>query len=1617
MHSYPLFQKIISSLVICTLLTLNVGVISWNTLFSIPVAVAYTESDANTFASYQRDIQWAMEDLESEFRINGKAQVWTLQNIKSLIQSAYDRLPDTADVATTNATAKKWTDLYLDLAIKNPTSQTHVSNAVSALSKFLSEVKINKITGSITANPASWNAPLTVSFLATNISDPSGVSPVGGNHIWWMRENGWYRRELGRWPTFTYTFNQEGSYQIFLDVISGSKNKKWYTDVLPLSISQDIQVKPRLGEVTLLVNGLNVSTLSKIKINPTLGKIGIILDATASRAVSNGTIKSTKWDFWNGNTIEYNGSPVIERQIYANQWTYPVKIEIETNEGKKFEKSIQLVVVDPAAVISTEKTVGYVGEDFQMRALTYFTNTKNVEYNWTVQTTDGNSINNITNTQVGQSFSYKFPKVWDYIVTLITKNPNGSEDRDSKIITIESHEPVVNFDTPKPISPEKPNTIIFDASRSFDPDTGNAKDLTYRWSIDGNPVSLDSIEKDGAIGTYSFSEKGNHVASLSVMNKYGKVKTVEKNFTVDSTLSVNMNIVPRAAPLGTMVSFQAISPKAAFYEWNPGDGSPSINGQMDNIDHIYKKTGIYSATLTVKNFDGSETNSISRKVYVTDTSNPFALIDVKNASSSTIEDETACGEGWAYLVNRSEGTTLDGSNSIDIDGNNGGLTYTWRYLDRLKTGPTISEKFTELGCFPVELTVKSTKNGASHTSKRFIQIKNIAPKITSVSTKIDQNKKSTQKVVVNVSADGARDEDGVITSYIWYYQTASDNEPQDIKITQSPTTTFVLPNVTEKYTFGVILEDNDGARVNSADVIKDQSPLLITNDDGNINMPLITLSIPKTRVLAGESVDFVASAKTIVWMDITGKSEYQWDFDGDGKIDQKTTEARTKYTYKSSGNYSAKVKVTYNGVSNSKYQNIIVKNELKAGVLWYTDSHSVYLINTSSGLYNNVLWQIGEISSSSLYDVTVPRELFYSWNVSKILTVNADSNETSNIEISPENIRDISDTLSWGIYLQSFPTIGKDNTIHVTSRWDKVILSMYGNSGTTYTIDTNIKIDSDTNGTPDDDVDNKDFSSYIDGSAYVFDSSDMRSHTQEMRVSILKNGNLIGSRNVQIVADFISDTENSALLSGSGGSWFSTKDKENLEKLQAKIRDLQSDDRIILTQDYNTLIENWDDELERTKKLIDIQEEVLASAGMSASEKETLSNIIDAILVGDAASTDEVTVATKVIESLIPTNNPNRATILEKLEAIKSHPGNLSENKILGSAILELIKNDSSIEDKYKLLIRSQLQVIINGGQQNVPETEVVSDSGTSSGILGFFAGTVKVFGFIVAIILVIILIGFIFYRVAKKNEDIGFQDFLIDSIFHNKGNNHPIENTEKKGENIKSTESQHISADPLSVPSSAIASPVPQMDPMKNFDTTQIQLPEPPTPEIAEVKLPETVNTESVTDSGSIPDWLKPVENASSSQETQDVSDTSGEIKESINTQESKADSLDTFEESPIPDWLKWTQTEEPTQEPKDATLSETISEENVSTETTTDDTLPSKNEVTSNEATSPLPDWLVDSVSTHNDVPKDSPTKTPPKKKKKINENGNKESDIGKGGNTPSDTSNTGDLPDWLK
>jgi hypothetical protein len=45
----------------------------------------------------------------------------------------------------------------------------------------------------------------------------------------------------------------------------------------------------------------------------------------------------------------------------------------------------------------------------------------------------------------------------------------------------------------------------------------------------------------------------------------------------------------------------------------------------------------------------------------------------------------------------------------------------------------------------------------------------------------------------------------------------------------------------------------------------------------------------------------------------------------------------------------------------------------------------------------------------------------------------------------------------------------------------------------------------------------------------------------------------------------------------------SSTDKANLEKLQAKIKSFASDDRLVLMQYYQSLVDNWDDLHDRTE--------------------------------------------------------------------------------------------------------------------------------------------------------------------------------------------------------------------------------------------------------------------------------------------------------------------------------------------------------------------------------------------------------------------------------------------------
>lgn len=92
----------------------------------ITVLAAYTENENDTFAEYRTKIESALQDMERDFRVNGSITDSAISSLRSLVQEAYIRLPDTPDEATKNSKMKKGIDLYLDLAAKEKSSQLRV---------------------------------------------------------------------------------------------------------------------------------------------------------------------------------------------------------------------------------------------------------------------------------------------------------------------------------------------------------------------------------------------------------------------------------------------------------------------------------------------------------------------------------------------------------------------------------------------------------------------------------------------------------------------------------------------------------------------------------------------------------------------------------------------------------------------------------------------------------------------------------------------------------------------------------------------------------------------------------------------------------------------------------------------------------------------------------------------------------------------------------------------------------------------------------------------------------------------------------------------------------------------------------------------------------------------------------------------------------------------------------------------------------------------------------------------------------------------------------------------------------------------------------------------------
>ena len=1329
----------------------------WNAAYS-DTQNSYTvfrSVDKNTFNEYRYLITKEFFSIQSVWEVDEHLDSASLSKLKDLVNRGFNYLPDNN---LDNENTLNNLNIAIAKAFKYNSSNAAYIGLIKSLSAYLDESSIDGVIWEVKAFPREWNAPFNVT-LRTDVVDPTWTIIPKYNYVWWIEL--WTRKiYIGSGPSINYTFKEEWNFTVFVSVISAHKNSKWYTDVISFQDKVEIKVKEKIASLIVKVNGNRLWTREVLKFTPSQAKYGLLFDATSSIPTGSARFTRTEWDFGNSEKREYSSEPKIERVVYSKEWDYDIKLLLKPNLGKIIEKHFVVSIHDPIATINVTPKEWFLWDKFTISA-NNLTSDDNLTYNWTIVDIIEDEVILSKQTKL---FTYNFPDKWHFNIKLeVDWIDSGNKNIDTKNIYINSRAPVANFKTSIP-EKNKPNRILIDATDSFDPDFTDTGKLKYSWEIDGKRIVLDQANDFGSLGYYTFDTIWDHTVILEVEDPDNIIWTKNSKVNVNSILSVDFSSNPRAIKRWESIKFEAISPNARFFEWDYGDLGKSTGWIEESITHKYEKTGIFNVKLKVTD-EYWKTNTQTKVIYVWDWISPVAILNVWNSTNSVFLEKGICGWEDAYMVDRLNSVSFDAWDSIDITWTKIWLNYSLKiWNNKYYSTKNTLHKFDELGCFPVILKVISTKNNAEDTKKIWVKVENIEPGLSSLTTKVESLE--TDPVIVTVNAVWARDKDWIITSYLWYYYTDLDDEPQDFRSTVGASTRFVLPKITWNYYFVVLLTDDSGARISSKELWKKSSLTLAWN---NMNVPIVELRTPDNSVHVNDEVIFNAKVQNILKQDLSKKVQYFWDFDWDWFYDLETKTSSTTYSYDKPWKFYAKLKVKYKGFSNTRNIEINVANSLIPKIDYISIWNKFVFINNTTWSYENILFDLWDGTKVENKDYFI-----HSYNDGKSshnIRINAsDWNTIKKEEIKVvkdiQNLLKFKKSTSWVL----FSTIKADenNEILITERWNNLIIYFsWKNDEDSYEVsaDTNLEKDTDMNWWKDDDID-------MSSSEYRYLNIDLNKNKNQLIRVFVKDSDwvVIVSKDYKIIKEYIKEEEID--LWNIVFEWVTNIQKQQLEELKNLVSWIVGDDRTIAKSYVARLKDEWGDENERIKIIYEFDWFLNDS---NIQNKDEIIEKIQELLLKWNDENNEKNVAFRALQWLTPWNIICEFNIEEyktckeyidsTLQAIRNND-NLEQNKLLWGVLLDIIWIDNNLTTSQKLDYKATLQSLIYWSVENIPKEivdEIIVDNNGSSTI----SSILSTIWYILLVIMILFGLWFawyyVYYKILNKNSDQNFEDFIAD--------------------------------------------------------------------------------------------------------------------------------------------------------------------------------------------------------------------------------------------------------------
>lgn len=300
-------------------------------------------------------------------------------------------------------------------------------------------------------------------------------------------------------------------------------------------------------------------------------------------------------------------------------------------------------------------------------------------------------------TSAGSVVTHSYESFGEYDVTLTVEDSAGNRSTTTGQVQVTS--PPISSFTYDPQTPTTDDIVVFDASRSSDPD-GNI--ISYRWQFgDGQTGRGESVE-------HVFNNPQQFNVQLTVEDQDGNIDTSTESIAIGASPVAEFSYSPSNPNPSDVIEFDASDTtdkdnNIESYQWSitTSDGL-ELTDQGQTTSYQYDSSGEYNVRLTVTDIDGN--------------------VDVEEKSIKVTSPPNAEFTYNPESITTSDAVTFDASMSTDSD--NDIESYSWMIEGDATgvTGRVVNHMFSAPGQYSVELTVKDSA-GNSDTTEDIVTVR------------------------------------------------------------------------------------------------------------------------------------------------------------------------------------------------------------------------------------------------------------------------------------------------------------------------------------------------------------------------------------------------------------------------------------------------------------------------------------------------------------------------------------------------------------------------------------------------------------------------------------------------------------------------------------------------------------------------------------------------------------------------------------------------------------------------------------------------------------------------------------------------------------------------------